>query len=919
MKHLPLFGKVSAYVLFWGWNLLLLTVLGFGFGPIVLLEIVIATFKGIVPWTFALVGLVVIVIPSVACVLAALTHLRSHPGRLLSMFYGVQVPVMLLLLVRLFAIHELVAANAFALGVVVLGGASLLRTLFHGPTEKRAPLQLLQLVGASGYLLVGLWWASLAGITIAPYLGHMLAALLEFPMGLLRMPLSEVPFLLYLTPFFLFGLFTFAMFLVMPFATLGISARNWQLVHRAASTRWGLLATVLSLGTTVAVFATFLVVGQQPQRAAIEAIRAVQTDADRIALESELESLRTGLVAARIGGDRYLEGDPDDLGLDEHYAPYIGMTLAQIPETLAGWLVRPLSYDSVDNGRVRIDWRNSLPKDAKTATDLYAEVFDAPMDLAERDVLLRSASYTWSWEDVEAGLLDIGERKVRLAAQQLTVDRAGDLATVLIHDEWRNQTWGQEEIRLSFELPESAAVTGLWLGHTDDRSKAFAYVVAPRGAAQEVYEREVKRRVDPALLEQVGPRQYRLRAFPVDPRTDAMGDVWTFGNEGPPLHMWTEVVVPAADDGTFPLPQLSEARNAFWDERSVRTIDGAPATADSWTPASVTGASAKTHHHAVVSGFEVTATPSAPTLAMRRAVDVIIDSSASMRPQRARIDAALTELSAAMDVRVFCVREQVLAACDRDWKAQAFWGHASPAEQIADWSELDRSPEALVVLTDSGSYSLIGTGSGSLAARANTTSGSGGRDGWRRPSVPQTIEESLPDVEVPPLWLVHFDGFPAAYPDWTLDRIQRSGGGVVGTVDDLLSRMATPNRVDGWTFDVQPAPEGTPNTTGPFTAIAARAAIRSVAGDGTGALAQLDALHALAVEHHVVTAWSSMLVLVNDRQKQALKDATEGDDRFEREATDGNSFSEVSAVPEPSTWLLLALGAGLLLRGRRRD
>jgi hypothetical protein len=62
-----------------------------------------------------------------------------------------------------------------------------------------------------------------------------------------------------------------------------------------------------------------------------------------------------------------------------------------------------------------------------------------------------------------------------------------------------------------FSLPESAVITGVWLGDSPDRNQRYEYTVAPRGAAQAVYRNEVRRNMDPALVEQIGPRQYRLR------------------------------------------------------------------------------------------------------------------------------------------------------------------------------------------------------------------------------------------------------------------------------------------------------------------------------------------------------------------------------------------------------------------------
>lgn len=62
-----------------------------------------------------------------------------------------------------------------------------------------------------------------------------------------------------------------------------------------------------------------------------------------------------------------------------------------------------------------------------------------------------------------------------------------------------------------------------------------------------------------------------------------------------------------------------------------------------------------------------------------------------------------------------------------------------------------------------------------------------------------------------------------------------------------------------------------------------------------------------------------MFVLVNDRQKQALKKAGEANDRFERESRTGEealtspSNIMVSGVPEPHEWLLMLMSLLMLI------
>jgi hypothetical protein len=83
-----------------------------------------------------------------------------------------------------------------------------------------------------------------------------------------------------------------------------------------------------------------------------------------------------------------------------------------------------------------------------------------------------------------------------------------------------------------------------------------------------------------------------------------------------------------------------------------------------------------------------------------------------------------------------------------------------------------------------------------------------------------------------------------------------------------------------------------------------------------------DGIHAVAVANSIVTPWSSMIVLVDDRQREALRRASEQDDRFDREVERGGSPQalELFATLEPGEWLLLALAMlGLFLVRQRQE
>jgi putative PEP-CTERM system integral membrane protein len=181
-------------------------------------------------------------------------------------------------------------------------------------------------------------------------------------------------------------------------------------------------------------------------------------------------------------------------------------------------------------------------------------------------------------------------------------------------------------------------------------------------------------------------------------------------------------------------------------------------------------------------------------------------------------------------------------------------------------------------------------------------------------------------------------GLPAAYDDATLEAIQSSGGGVSTGVEEVMRRIATQsalapsvkNVVDGYAWsrsDANPAGNSTPQAANTkedsFIPLAARQLVRELSQSSSGKknLSELDAIHTLAKRYNIVTPYSSMIVLVNDEQRQALKNAEKQSDRFNRTVEDNQlpqpaanvGLPNISGVPEPSEWLLIGIVAIAML------
>lgn len=797
--------------LFWGWNLVFLAFMTFGFAPNLLPELVEASRSGDIATGFLLHAMVLTVIPALA-VGVALTRLARAPERLFAFGYGIEGPLMLLVGVRLFVIRELTPAAAAMLAIAGLGLAAYLWVLLDRmPMDARGSLAAgVRVVGLSLLVLVGLYAAAWITFYAVPLAVQAVAFVRHDILGNLSQALAdlwrsirdfdwrslaawrELPLIVFGS--ILFAL-TAALFVAMPVVIATLYARAWAAAMRVAGAHLGRrTAGALAAGTVAAAVALVAAADRQPQAAAFAALATPPADAAAArALTGREAELRAGLLNAYLARYRYFSAVGELRHLRDLYTnTAVDLTAARAARVQRAYeaLVRPLLYRSVVAAERRTAPGTRTPQglaftaDAARAAELYQRYFDRPIDEAERPAIVAAVRATWMVDQAEAARLAVDDREVHLERQDVRVTEHGDWAELELHEVYRNRTTRRQEVVYHFTLPESAVVTGVWLGTSDDRDQRFAFRVAPRGAAQQVYREEVRRRVDPALVEQIGPRQYRLRVFPVEPRE------WGFGEDGrrmraidgPPLHLWLTWRVLAAD-GAWPLPRLGELRNVYWDASTARTVAGAAvAGADpAWLPAAVPAQSPITpapHRVDFPDGRTVLAQPAADidaaALAPGTRVAVVVDRSRSMADRAPDVAAALGDLRArvaagalAVDVYLtasdFRGEPPAVAAIDAvDAAAILYFGGQHPAELLAQAARLrgPRAYAAILVLTDGSRFSAPPTGI---------------------------------DVDTPaePVWMVHLGGdFPPGYDDATLEAIQASGGGVAASVGEALARLA---------------------------------------------------------------------------------------------------------------------------------
>ncbi|MEG4624403.1 TIGR02921 family PEP-CTERM protein [Microcoleus sp. w1-18aA5] len=954
MKIKQVFDGVFQTI-FWVWNLTFLSIVYLGILPLLGVPLIQATIDGTIPLEFSLTMAATIAVPTVCTVIGA-RRFRKQPLQLMRWFYGVEAPLFLLCLLRLFLLRELTPASSQIIATIALciaafsvemlygylGQRENVQNIFDSPNSHNQQPRFFMLIGEkrsawlqlgchSLMVVVGIWAATLLlyyALPVALYtLYGFLFVVIQFfkftwvspflemfkygawASALIWIPLS----------FILFGL-TCSLFVVMPSLYGFLYIHSGRKIWQSFAAQYGKNKALMgSLGVIAAWLAIFSALQQQPQVAVMKMLATPPAnDTVRQTLLAKSDMIRSGLVNAYLSPYRYLS----TVGENNHiYEIYKNIWIfpdeaAQTLQNSYNFLMSPFLYQGSS-------------ADVEKAEKLYGEFFDTELQKGDTEAVKHAVQSTSNREEAKAGLLNVNQEKVWLQSQEVTVKENGDWADVQLYEVYKNQTPNLQEVFYYFSLPESAAVTGVWLGDTGDLNKRFVFTVSPRGAAQQVYNQQVRERVDPALLEQIGPKQYRLRAFPIPAKREFTQ------TDGPTeMHLWLTYKVMRQPQG-WAMPVLAEKRNIFWNQNTRRTIaekevkySGKEAR-ETWLPPFLPAAAQQplTAQQAILAGGNIiSAKPLADanySLPQGKKFAVILDTSRSMAAESKEVKETFEWLKAnaagknGVDLYIASAAGMppkfVEDVRNFDAAKVTFYGTIQLKDMLQQFAQLrgDKSYDTVFLVSDRHSYEL---------------------------SDDRKLKLSISS----PLWTVHLGGLPPGYDDATLKVIQDSGGGVSTDMKEAMQRVATTaasgestvSVVDGyaWSYAKTPQSKKTaksatvaePKNAGNegFKPIAARQLITALSKQkSSNQLTQLDAMHAVAKNFKVVTPYSSMIVLVNDAQREQLKAAEAKSDRFDREVESGkeelskpNNPLNVSGVPEPEEWLLLAVGAiGLLV------
>ena len=903
MKINPEKLKVTgAIFLFWSWHIIYLIVAVALIIPYMLIPMLGSIFDDRTPVYYSVYIFVIVLLPFVSIAIVSLVFKNNHKY-VMRYFYGFEMPLLFFILVKIATFRELNFNTDLLIANVVIALTFWLYFLWI-ENKQQAPVALLNkpwmLAGSTIISIVGVYFGVLFFIYLLPVAVDFITGLIHALSHISSADFTDLLFgiinpIVWLSV--LFVLFTASLFLALPVVMVWLYLKQFKqfIPQLRKLNNIAIVSSIILLN-----IALFTYGYQQPQTTSFTLLstKHLSTQEQQHLVEKS-DDIRAGLLNAYLAPYRYVSSTKNSKLVAYQYKKSLGFNdeFADNVQSVFNFLASPLLY------------QGDIYADNDKAEKYYEDFFDAPIQKAERQTIINAIKHKWEiGASNEASLLSTNSHFVHSDEQIIDLQVNQNVATITITESLKNLSQQNKEAVIHFSLPEDAVVTGLWLSSDKNNPEMYPYVLAPKGAAQAVYKAEVNRRVDPALLEQVGPQQYRLRVYPVPPKRSSEY-----------FQMRFQYQTLANNKGEWPLPIVLEKRNIFWDKETKRIINNVSVdnveNTQQWIPTltkntNTIKAKVALQHIAFQQDKRVIQAVARQHQAekpiLNKPIAVLIDGSYSMNRHQLALTQAIEKLKLqTTKVDFYFCRLQCEAI--KDTKSLHFFANSQTADQLTAFIKTGKTEQyaAVLLLSDAGSYEL--------QAKNKT--------------------EDLPIKT--PVWLVHLSkNLPYAYDDKVLDLLYRSKGGVTQSVTEALLR-ANPIAISQAAHlsdnDILVAISkdrvwfsNTDNAEDNILAVQKIAAAQEIKylthNMDMQQLNNLDGIHNYAKKNGIISHYSSMLVLVNDQQKQALKKAEEGADRFDREIETGKKKGlvphdpfAVPSVPEPEEWALIIIMTLLLI------
>ncbi|MCC5633686.1 TIGR02921 family PEP-CTERM protein [Nostoc sphaeroides CHAB 2801] len=260
---MKLFWNTSFYGIFWIWNLTFLMLVYIGILPYVGVPLFQATLTGDIPSEFSLTLVTLIAIPTISSIIGG-WRFTKQPLQLIRLFYGIEAPLFLLCLLRLFVIRELTSASSQILITMGVCIAAFTGELFWGYADRRkSGLQWAQMLAHTLMLVFGIYAGAVLLFYALPLAVFLLQEFLKFAwLKLLWDVLYHSAFvggLFIIIPWLAIVSFSATLFIAMPSALTAMYVHSGAKILRAFASEHGKNKTFAGAGAVIVAFAVIAV------------------------------------------------------------------------------------------------------------------------------------------------------------------------------------------------------------------------------------------------------------------------------------------------------------------------------------------------------------------------------------------------------------------------------------------------------------------------------------------------------------------------------------------------------------------------------------------------------------------------------------------------------------------------------------
>jgi len=487
---------------------------------------------------------------------------------------------------------------------------------------------------------------------------------------------------------------------------------------------------------------------------------------------------------------------------------------------------------------------------------------------------------------------DFSKANVHIDKQEINIKEYGDIAEIEICETYSTMSDFSQEIVCRFALPYNSVVTGLWISDDKNIDKKYPGLIAPSGAAQKVYETQVRKQLDPALLSQIGPDEYLLRAFPIFNKNLApLDNLLDYKKESNyQFRLWYTYKTLVSRNNSWMLPKLLYKQNVYWSDKTKTFINGEISNRpNSWLPEYITAkktAILKEHAATISDTVQIRSNPIEPAewFSFNENVAFLIDGSYSMNKNRKKLIDKFGEIKEMFpnfrEIDCFVVGKDinVLKAGrlldELNGNPQLFFGNTNYMDMLKNFTTKYKgyanNYESIILISDISEYRYS-------------------EDGINRT---YDYEESHTDTLKPnklacPFIVIQLsDKIYQLNPnDFFNQLIYKSNGGFAKNKDELINLLNTNSKHFDGLFVFQDGvayskSKASAHTDTLFKDFATKEFINHYNLGDSIKLADIDALNEMAKKQHIVTKYSSMIALVSQEQVDSLNSAETQIDRF---------------------------------------